>query len=216
MYDDLYLDYASGSQSPGLALLTATHLAMRPGARRCADTLEVAGAMLFERLPASPLRAGALDDVLAQLAGADEAPGRAPDAPVAPENDPGARLPGPLAAVVGGSLQDLPWRRVMPGMAEVRLDAVCTPREDVKLVRFQAGRTMIRHGHAGHETTLILCGAYEDEAGRYNAGDVTACDDAVEHQPRVVSEEDCICLTVMEGGVTVRRPLVAFIKYFLQ
>ena len=47
--------------------------------------------------------------------------------------------------------------------------------------------------------TLILQGAYSDDFGTFSKGDVADLDDHVEHQPYVVSHEDCICLIATEA-----------------
>ncbi len=217
MRDELHFDYAAGALSDGLALLTATQLSMLGDARARVADWERAGAALLEQEPGVPLAADALTRTLSALDGpaADEEA----DPRTASLEDAGfvaaARF-GPLERLLGQSLEAASWRTVMPGMAEHRLEAVSSPTETVKLIRFGAGRKMLLHGHHGRETTLILRGGYDDETGSYTAGDITVADSHVEHQPQVHPGEDCYCLTVMEGGVAVRNPVREFLRYFLR
>ena len=69
----------------------------------------------------------------------------------------------------------------------------------LRLLRIAKGRNVPEHGHNGQELTLILRGAYQDEIGHFKAGDVADLDEHIEHQPRVVSDEDCICLVALEA-----------------
>lgn len=204
MTDELYMSYAAGSLSPGLSLLMREHVAMNATARSHVRAWEHIGGALLEQ--ATPSAWVCPPSVWARL---DD------DAVIAEEDSDGA--PGAaLETTLGAPVADLTWRQVLPGMAEHRIEALCTSHETVKLVRFQAGRKMLPHTHDGVEVTLVLEGGYRDETGAYAAGDVAMLGADVEHQPAVDPDRDCLCLTVMEGRIHVPRPIIAFTRYFLQ
>jgi putative transcriptional regulator len=50
------------------------------------------------------------------------------------------------------------------------------------------------YGTRWAELTLMLDGSYRDVTGVYSRGDVQDVDEAVEHQPVVGTDKDCICL----------------------
>ena len=72
-------------------------------------------------------------------------------------------------------------------------------QSSLRLLRIKKGRKVPEHGRNGQEMTMILQGAYEDEIGHFGVGDVADLDVDIEHQPVVVSEEDCICLAATEA-----------------
>jgi putative transcriptional regulator len=91
------------------------------------------------------------------------------------------------------------WQLIGPGMWQRRLPVSRGAAASLRLLRIGAGRKMPEHGHGGHEMTLILRGAYEDSLGHFGPGDVADLDVDIEHQPEVVSDEDCICLVSTEA-----------------
>ena len=64
----------------------------------------------------------------------------------------------------------------------------------MRLLRVQPGLKLLRHGHYGAELTLVLKGAYTDETGDYRVGEVADLDEDIEHRPRVLGDEECICI----------------------
>ena len=91
------------------------------------------------------------------------------------------------------------WRRVAPGVWQKPIELSEGAESTLRLLRIASGKKVPEHGHGGQELTLILSGAYEDEIGRFSAGDVADLDATIEHQPKVVSQEDCICLAATEA-----------------
>lgn len=201
--DDLLTAYAMGRLGSGLNLLAATHVALRPSAQTAVREVEMLSGVMMERAAAAPMRDTALTQALEAIDDLDDAP-----PPLAPAPS------SPLSAAIDGRLDALSWRTRMPGMMEVRLGEA----EDgaVKLVRFRAGRLTPKHTHAGAETTLVLQGSYTDGTGRYDVGDIQFANGDMEHQPHAGDECDCVCLTVLAGGVHVRQPVREFVRYFLQ
>lgn len=212
---ELLLDYAAGTLAEPLALLVASHLVLCPESRRHVAELEALGGALLESAAPATLAEDSLTRTLARLEASDGRP--APDeATEPPHPSPGDEtVPGPLRAYLGGAFGQIAWRRLGPKMAEVPL---LTHYYGVKtrLLRIKAGAGAPAHGHEGHEYTLVLQGAYEDELGHYRRGDVSVCDSSVTHHPVADPGADCICLVVHDGPLKfkglVGRALNRFIR----
>ena len=69
------------------------------------------------------------------------------------------------------------------------------------LLRIAAGRAIPKHTHRGLEMTLVLDGAFADEAGQYSSGDVCVADGKIEHQPIAGIAQDCLCLVVASSPI---------------
>lgn len=179
-YTAMMVDYAAGGLAPAAALVVETHLALRPDGAGDVLAADALGGLLLEALPPAAMAAAPLPSGFAQ---AERAVDRA-------LSDARARI---RMAAEGGA--GLAWTPRFPGWGEHVL-----PVAGAALVRIGAGKAMLRHGHGGQELTLVLYGAFEDEFGRYEPGDIVVADSQIEHRPRVSGRSACICLTAVEGG----------------
>jgi len=205
--DEFLLDHASGAASAPVGLLVASHLTLSPQARRSYRRFEALGGALLERVEPVPIASDSLDRMFARL---DTAP--SPDTPAAPAID---SLPAPLSQYVGGSVASLSWRQVTRGVEEAILPVNGRAGEKATLLRIAAGRAIPRHTHRGLEMTLVLEGAFDDEAGRYQRGDVCIADSAIEHQPVAAPTRDCLCLVVASSPIRLTGPLMRLLNPFL-
>jgi putative transcriptional regulator len=96
-------------------------------------------------------------------------------------------------------LDGLKWKTVVPGVSTYEIPLSSKGKTHLQLLRIGKGRQMPEHGHGGEELTVILRGSYSDHTGRYIAGDVADLDEDIEHQPKVDSDMDCICLVATEA-----------------
>lgn len=214
--EEMLMAYAAGSMSEPQALLIATHLALCPVCRARVSELEVLGGTMMEELEPAAVGDASLQSLLARL---DEAPPQ-PES-LAPQlaGEVGSidlSVPQPLRGYLSAGLTELPWRTVIPGMAEVDVETA-TPEARARLMQVKAGKTMPRHSHHGEELTLVLTGAYRDASGRYARGDVQVADPEVDHQPVAEAGEPCICLVVSDAPVKltgkISRLLNPFVSY---
>ncbi|HRD76928.1 MAG TPA: ChrR family anti-sigma-E factor [Hyphomicrobiaceae bacterium] len=183
------VSYAAATLSEPLAAVVAAHLAMCPRCRSEVADLERLGAALMFADTASPSET--------PLAPRRRPPDTASfvGKPVQPIDE---RLPAPLALAYGLAWDEIPWRRLGPGVWHHKLP-LCQPAEgDLRLLRIAPGRAMPEHGHGGSELTLVLEGSYSDVTGSYGRGDVQDVDSGVDHQPIVGKEAECICLIASE------------------
>lgn len=188
--EDLLLAYAAGNLSPPEAVIVAAHLALRPANDAWVRQLQaVGGAFLREAAPVA-----LTDDALTRALTRIETDAGVATLP-APLNDM-PELPEPLRHYALG-----PWRWIGPG---IRVRDVHAPRDGdcrVILLRIDPGRETPRHTHGGVELTCVLSGAYATETERFDVGDLEEADGDVLHQPRVVSDEPCLCAVALDGQI---------------
>lgn len=189
--DSTLLRYASGDLDEAFAVVVAAHLDMCTHCRHSLRLAEDIGGELLEDAEPTPLSEGAFDRILSGLESAGpRIERRAGEAP--PEFD----VPSPLRRFTGPRLSEIPWSRVAPGIKRHRI--ALEGAASLFLLHIASGKAVPEHGHGGSEMTLILSGSYQDALGRFATGDIADLDEHVEHQPRVDSEEPCICLVATE------------------
>jgi len=188
--EERLLAYAAGTLSPPEAVVIAAHLALRPANDAWVGRLQVVGGELLEETPPSPMAEDALARALARIE-TDAGEAKAPP----PLNDM-AELPEPLRRYALG-----PWRWLGPG---IRARDVHAPRDGdcrVILLKIDPGRETPRHTHCGVELTCVLSGAYATGTERFDVGDLEEADPDTLHQPRVVSDEPCLCVVALDGEI---------------
>lgn len=203
--DERLLAYAAGGLSPPEAVVVATHLSFRPQSAAFARRLEAVGGEVLRELEPEPMGETALAEVLARTE-VDTGPSHR----VAPLNDM-PQLPEPLRRFPLG-----PWRWLGPG---VRVRDVQGPRDGdcrVVLLEIQPGRSTPRHTHGGVELTCVLSGAYATETERFDVGDLEEADHETLHQPRVVSDEPCLCVAALDGQILLDGWLGRLLQPFVR
>ena len=207
--DEFLIDYAAGAASAPVGLLVASHLALNPEARRALRALEEAGGAMLEAVAPEAVSSDALARVLARVDAGGVEPARA-KRPEAAE----AFLPRALAELAPAGIERLAWRRIVRGVEEAGLP-VTGGRARATLLRIAAGRALPAHAHRGLELTLVLDGAFADDAGRYARGDVCAADEATVHAPTAERARDCVCLLVSEAPIRLVGPFMRLLNPFL-
>ncbi|WP_420469569.1 ChrR family anti-sigma-E factor [Brevundimonas sp. FT23042] len=190
--EERLLAYAAGTLSPPEAVVVSACLALRPEADAWVRRLQGVGGILLEEVEPSPLQPDALARALARV-GADT--GEVVAEP--PLNDM-PELPEPLRRYPLGR-----WRTLGPGV-EVR--DVLAPRDGdtrVILLRIAPGQATPKHTHGGVELTCVISGAYATENQAYFPGDFEEADEETLHQPRVISDEPCLCVAALDGQIVL-------------
>lgn len=186
--DDLIAGYSAGTLPEAVSLAVATHVSMCDACRAALEAHDAIGGALVDKTAPCSIELDSLDSVLARIRTEADEPPRTPD----PRNN--RSIPAPLADYVGGGFEDVKWRPVGLGVKQAILST--SPDATARLLYIPAGTAVPDHGHNGLELTLVLQGAFHDEAGRYGPGDIEVATDDLEHMPVADISEDCICLAV--------------------
>ncbi|CDO61256.1 Transcriptional activator chrR [Candidatus Phaeomarinobacter ectocarpi] len=194
--DWLISQYALGQLPRAAALLAETYLEMNPQQRHTADRIEQVGGWSLERAEPVSMRAQSADALLAQLEEGDTLTATAPIVSPRPTPSP---LPASLTHAVGQPLSDIAWKWRGIGAYEYRLKEFEDEGIVARLLRIEPGKAVPQHTHEGMEATLVVQGAYSDDAGRFGPGDLELADDAVDHKPIAERGETCICFAVTEA-----------------
>ncbi len=190
--------YAAATLPEPLAAVVSAHLAMCPHCRAEVADMELIGSALLTELPSDVFDDAHACERAVELVAADDGGTATLERAAAPARA-GNGLPAPIASVYGLSLEDIPWRRLGPGIWHHRLSLRDADSGDLRLLKVAPGRALPDHGHGGSELTLVIEGSYSDVTGCYQAGDIQDVDETVEHQPIVGKERDCICLIASES-----------------
>ncbi len=212
--DELLAGYAAGTLSFPAQALVGAHLELSDQNRIYVSSLETLAASGLEE--ADPVAFLDRDSTLAAIFGGE--------APILNDNDqPGAKasastassgVPRSLQSIIGSSIDDLPWKTLLPGVKECKFGEIdgC----DSSLLWVRAGKAMPSHTHHGTELTLILQGGFSDHDGHYVAGDVAFADDDVDHKPVADEGEDCICFAVTAGHLELTGPVGRWFAPFMR
>ena len=195
--DASLMRYASGDLDPAFCMVVASHLAMCDESREAVRLAEAVGGACLHQVPDAEVSDGALARIT-QMIDADMAQEKppAPEAKMIAANG-ASDVPLPLQDLVGGSLDDVDWQWVVPGVQRHKIELAGTD-SSLFLLKINPGRKMPEHGHGGTEMTLVLRGSYSDSLGKFGPGDIADLDEHIEHQPVVDSDEPCICLVATE------------------
>jgi putative transcriptional regulator len=200
--DATLMAFAAGTLSEPFAVVVSAHLEMCGQCRKTARRMNTLGAALMQKAEAAALTDGEADRLLSAL---DAAPAQR-RRPLPPAPPAGSGLPQTLARLLGGGMDRIAWRQIVPG-AEDHLVKFAN-RDGVHTLRFLRagpGMALPEHAHVGTELTLVLQGALKDGDAIYRSGDITDMDDQGTHTPTVHGDEICICAIANEAPPRFRQ-----------
>lgn len=208
--DALLMGYSAGTLPEGFNLVVATHISMCDECRaRMYEFDTVGGAVMEAEAPAN-----VSDESFAatlELIAADDAV-RHEDVPAQPARS--GLFPSPLQDYVGGDLDAVKWRKVGGGVRQALLKT--DKSASVRLLHIPAGTAVPDHGHRGTELTLVLQGAFKDEADRFGAGDIEVATEELDHQPVAEDGMDCICLAATDAPLRFNSWIPRIAQPFLR
>ncbi len=191
--DALLMRYAAGNLPEAFGLVVATHVSLCDGCRARLEAFETVGGAMMEAEPEAELSDAALARVMARL----DVPVVVAPAAVAPSRMRKGVLPAPVAAYVGGDLDQVKWKSLGLGVRQAILPT--SKSASVRLLFIPAGQAVPDHGHRGTELTLVLKGAFRDATDRFGPGDLEIAGEELEHTPIAEAGEDCICLAATDA-----------------
>lgn len=200
--DAVLADYIAGRLSGPSSVLVSAHLELKPDNRGWVRSLEGVGGALLEDVEDAPL--DNRDAMLASIFSDTRNDIIQVDKPVYKPGVEGG-FPSALRDYVGFDINDIPWRKRLPGLKEYKL--LDTDDVEASLLWIRAGQAMPTHTHEGTELTLVLRGSFDDSEGHYARGDVSIADETVDHRPVAGSSDDCICFAVMDAPLRLTGPI---------
>lgn len=217
MVSGLLAEYALGGLTRPVSVLVESHLELSGRGRTWMRDLNLMHDVV--RKPEAPVKPHVLDQIdpvaftdrdasLNRVFSAIEAEEKAGEAPSA------VGMPKALERFLGIPVADVPWRKVLPGLAEHKVPDMdgC----EVSLLRIDGGKTMPVHTHHGSEITLVLQGAFSDENGTYRVGDIAYADDEINHKPVAEPGEVCICFAVVDAPLELTGPIGRLMNPFIR
>jgi putative transcriptional regulator len=185
-YTGFMLDHAAGRLPPAESLVADLHRALSPAGRSYAGMLDRTGGALLESVETGSIAVGPMD------------PGK--------QEAPAAMIPSSrLARYLEGDQLALRWRRDLVGVPTSR-----TAIPMARLLRLDPGEHAPGHCHGRRDVTVVLQGAFADETGVYEKGDLAFAMPGLRHQPRAVGVEPCVCMVATERGRPIRGLLGLF------
>jgi putative transcriptional regulator len=224
---ELLFDFAAGTLPEPAALVVAAHAEMCAACRREIAGFEVIGGEMLAEIEPVSMNQNALEAVMARL---DEPGSGAASAAAAGASDRRSRagadmavssksiadlVPTVLLAYLGDDLTRLAWRRVGGMFEEIRLP-ISVKGFKASLMRLKPGSIMPVHTHRGREYTLVLAGGYQDNGSQYGPGDFSLKDASDVHRPVVDSDEECICLAVLDAPLKLTGMIGRLVNPFLR
>lgn len=122
--------------------------------------------------------------------------------------------PRALQHYLSGAPENLPFRTLLPGIAECRLAS--EDNAEALLYKVRGGKKIPEHIHEGEEFTLVLSGALLDRGRRYSPGDVNIGDDSEAHSPMAEAGQECLCFVVLTGRLKLTGPIGRLFNRFMQ
>jgi putative transcriptional regulator len=188
----LLVDYGTGALNRNARLVVAGHLGVCASCRRAVAETEAVGGALLAALPPARLQPDALAVALARI----ERP------------SPVAMVPAPPSDWIVVPQEVIEAARSRRRWAAPGVWVAPVARGPGKtrsyLLGIAAGMGVPRHTHRGAEMICVLKGAYRDGDSLHRPGDFACNDETVEHQPRITSDGECVCLVAAEGALVPR------------
>jgi putative transcriptional regulator len=215
LYESVMLSYAAGSLDSAQNLIVSTHIAMSKDAKNIIRTYEaLGGALMIQDCEPVSMQADSLDSVLSNLENksgeSDGKSGAGNKTDVFADMD----VPDILSETCEQMTKPLRWSKLYAGIQTCVVEIDCR-RSTARLLKGKPSARIPHHTHRDIEIMLVLDGAYEDEMGRYQKGDLIVTDEHCAHAPVACESEGCVCLMVSSKPIRLtglKRLLNPFVR----
>lgn len=199
--DGLMSAYAAGTLTPAQTLVMDCYNALNGTVRaECRHYAAIGGAALDQ----SDIKSSVSDSCLARLMNRID---HIEDEPVPAAPLVCRILPRPLTAYTECHSHEIIWSDFAPGISYSHVNVPLIKQERAFLMKMEAGVSVPEHSHKGLELMLVLDGAFYDENGSYERGDLSVEADGEHHAhtPTADSKQGCICLAVIAAPLKFTR-----------
>lgn len=191
-YHSLMLSYAAGRLNQAENLIVSAHISMSAKGRRVLARYEsLCGALLENECEPTPMSDNSVQSIMSLI------DTQTHESPEISRSDFFEELDVP--SCLHGTLCDQKkrpsWSSIMPGLDCYILEIECK-KNKIEFLRAEPALVTPTHEHEGMEITLILDGAYIDDTGKYEVGDLFVLDEDVQHAPSACPEMGCVCMVV--------------------
>jgi putative transcriptional regulator len=189
---------AAGTLDEASRVVVTTHIALCSQCRERFRTAEKIGSAVLEEVKPEDVSSSLFESTLAMIENVENSSkktGRSTTEIDVYPND----VPRPLARYMKWTLDEVPWKTIVPGIGICNLNVSEETTGELKLIRVGVGRKIPEHGHQASEMTLVLRGIFKDEFGDFGPGDIAELGSNEEHAPMIGGDKDCICLIAIEG-----------------
>ena len=190
---ELLMQFSAGQLSDALGIMVACHLENCQHCRAISRNFEELGGEILESLESIEVSPDFINRTLSKLEESKLDNHIVVKPAVIDE-----RLPSPLQRFLPNNLENLSWKGFSKNIQEFDL-SFSDHHYTAKFYKIKAGKELPIHTHKGNEFTLVMTGAFSDEAGSYHVGDLILADSNTQHQPKAHMESDCICFAVMDA-----------------
>ncbi len=192
------VSFAAGSLPAAFAIVASGHIDHCACCRDKVARAQRLGGAILDSVEPVALSQGAANNLLERLEADDRKLKASKTSVQASAGADGDVIPAAVRRLLDVPFSDIRWKKAGRGISTCQIDLGEKAASKLFLMKIAAGSAVPEHGHTGHEVTLILSGAYNDQCGRFARWDVADLDPDVEHQPIVEDSADCICLVAVE------------------
>ena len=192
--NQLIFDFASGILGPAKSLFASTYLQLNSNANKIGSTFEnILGENLMDNENIHPKHLNYKDCINGL------------------DTKSTSFFKDPVTSFFG-NLNNLNWKQVYKGFKEYT--ASIDDKDELKLIKMDAGVSVPLHSHGGKEYILVLKGSFRDEYGEYSKGDIQINDQKIMHTPIASKDTGCVCLSITEKDVIFFGKYGSFLNLF--
>jgi len=205
--------YTEGTLAAEVALVVAAHLDFCPHCQLLHHDIEADIGCQLAQQPAAPADGDEWQQMLQRIL-APQAAHASTDLSPAAETFANHIDQGQHRIEIPRSLQRLAARRKkwlqLGGIATAKLPS--SEDNHLSLLLIESNTEVPLHTHKGLEITLVLAGEMVDEMGKYAAGDLIINTPDHTHTPKNISNEPCLCLSVLTAPLEFKQGLTRLLN----
>ena len=190
------ISYSSGALSKSFALLVSSHIEKCGHCRKNIEQCHEMGGFFLETAENTALDTNSYALFLGKL---EESEDKEIQISGKDAFDKNSEVPVSLQRHIGRDLSSLRWSFLAPGIKKCSVKIDEKENKHLTFLKIKSKKKIPEHSHLGSELTLVLKGSFDDENGRYMAGDIADHDHTSKHEPIVSSDEDCVCVIATDG-----------------